>query len=195
MLTVTGCTGGAPNPTMPPATTAAPAPVSPTPTGRTYQASALDLCNKTDLAPLADLSLKVEKRDDSPPNGGPGAACFFQLKTADGHLASLRVEAMVLGSQEEAVKAFNSQQNVTVLKPDATISGLGDQAEGRTLDSEPSGFKQSEYMVHLRSGNMTVKAWISVGGNAYTPKQTLATKAETIARATFTTASTAWLQP
>jgi len=115
------------------------------------------------------------------------------MKSADGNLSTLRVEAIVLSSVEEATRAFQSQQNVSVTKPDGPVSGLGDQAEGRTLDSD-QGFKQSEYMVHLRSGNMTVKAWISVGGKAFTPKQTLATKMDALARATLTTVSSAWKQ-
>jgi hypothetical protein len=191
-LTVAGCTQEPPSPTPTPAASTAPE-ASASPAGPTYKASTLDLCAKTDLAPLADLSLKLEGKDDSPPNGGPGAACFFKFKTAGGHLASLRVEAMAVSSAEEAEKAFKSQQNVSVMKSDGPVSGLGDQAEGRTLDSEP-GFKQSEYMIHGRVGNLTFKAWLSVGGNAFTPKTTLAPKVNTIAKALLTTASSAWLQ-
>lgn len=190
VLTVAACTGGSPSPTTAPTTSA---PGSPTPAAPTYKASSLDLCNNTDLAPLADLSLKVEGTDNSPPTGGEGSACLFKMKTADGFLAGVRVEAMVVGSADEAQRAFQAQQNVSVMQTDGPISGLGDEAEGRTLDSEP-GFKQSEYMVHMRAGNMTVKAWISVGGKEFTPKQTLAAKMDTMARAAFATTSAAWKQ-
>lgn len=190
-LTVAACSEGTPSPTTDPATTAPAA--SATASGPVYKASSFDLCNNTDLAPLADLSLKVEGNDNSPPIGGEGSACMFTMKSADGNLSSLRVEAMVLASVDEAQRAFQSQQNVSKMKSDGAVSGLGDQAEGRTLDSEP-GFKQSEYMVHMRSGNMTLKAWISVGGKAFTPKEKLATKADAILRATFAKVSGVWKQ-
>jgi hypothetical protein len=187
-LTVAGCTGG-----DPPAASSPGASTATAAAGPVYKASSLDLCNRTDIAPLADLKLKVEGTDNSPPVGGPGSACLWRMKSADGNLSTLRVEAIVLSSAEEATRAFQAQQNVSVMKSDGPISGLGDQAEGRTLDSE-QGFKQSEYMVHLRSGNMTVKAWISVGAKAFTPKQTLAAKMDALARATLATVSSAWKQ-
>jgi hypothetical protein len=113
------------------------------------------------------------------------------MKSADGNMSTLRVQAVVHSSVDEATRAFQAQQNVSNLKPDGPISGLGDQAEGRTLDSD-QGFKQSEYMVHLRTANMTVKVWISLGAKAFTPKQTLAPKMDALARSTLATVSSAF---
>ncbi|HEX6684949.1 MAG TPA: hypothetical protein VF062_19325, partial [Candidatus Limnocylindrales bacterium] len=130
-LTVSACTGGDPqaspsNPppsTPPPTTLAAAAPA--------FKASALDLCHRTDIAPLADLSLKVDGTDNSPP-AGDGSVCLWRMRSADGNLSTLRVEAIVLPSAGDAARAFQAQQNVSVMKADTQIGGLGDQAEGRT---------------------------------------------------------------
>lgn len=191
-LALAACTNGGTTPTgtpsTPPATSAAAAAPAP------YKASPLDLCNSLDLAPLAALSLKVEGRNSEPPVGNPGSACLVTLKTADGHLASLRVEAMVLSSVEEAKRTYVSEQSVTKLKLDREITGLGDQAEARSLESESSGLKQSEYMVHMRTGNMTVKTWVSVGGKAYVPKEVLAPAVEAVQRAVLAKVQQAWKQ-
>ena len=190
-LTVSGCSGGdTPPPSTPQAGASSPAVAS----GTVYKASSLDLCNRTDIKALtADLKLTVDGTDNSPSPEGPGAACLWRMKSADGNMSTLRVQAVVHSSADEATRAFHAQQNVTNLKPDGPISGLGDQAEGRTLDSESErGFKQSEYMVHLRTGNLTVKTWITLGAKEFTPKQTLATKMDALARATLTTVSSAF---
>jgi hypothetical protein len=158
-----------------------------------YKASPLDLCQLTDIKALAaDLKLTVNGNDNSPSPEGPGAACLWRMKSADGNMSTLRIQAVVHSSEDEATRAFQAQQS-NILKSDGPISGLGDQAEGRTLDSDV-GFKQSEYMVHLRTGNLTAKAWISLGAKEYTPKQTLATKMNELARTTLATVSGAWKQ-
>jgi hypothetical protein len=191
-LTLAGCTGSE---TPPPSSSPQPAASSPAAASATvYKESPLDLCAQTDVKALtADLKLTVDSTDNSPSPEGPGAACMWRMKSADGNMSTLRVQAVVHRSADEATRAFQAQQNVSNLKADGPISGLGDQAEGRTLDSD-QGFKQSEYMVHLRTGNMTVKAWISLGAKEFTPKATLAAKMDALARTTLTTVSSAWKQ-
>lgn len=192
-LTLAGCSSSDTPPPSPPQT-AASSPAPPAASGTTYKQSPLDLCNNTDIkALILDLRLVVDSTDNSPSAEGPGSACMWRMKSADGNMSTLRVQAVVHSSGDEATRAFQSQQNVSNMKADGPISGLGDQAEGRTLDSD-QGFKQSEYMVHLRTGNMTVKAWISLGAKEFTPKQTLATKMTDLAKSTLTTVSSAWKQ-
>lgn len=189
-LTVSGCSGGE---TPPPTSSPQPAVSSAAPASAVYKVSPLDLCQATDIKALAaELKLTVNGTDNSPSPEGPGAACLWRMKSADGNMSTLRVQAVVHSSAEEATRAFQAQQS-NILKSDGPISGLGDQAEGRTLDSD-LGFKQSEYMVHLRTGNLTAKAWISLGAKAFTPKQTLATKMNELARTTLATVSSAWKQ-
>ncbi len=193
LLTVAGCDRASPSPTPSPTPTTASA-AAPSPAGSTFQASTLDLCAKTDLAPLADLALKLDDKDSSPPNGGPGEACLFTFKTADGHLASLRVEAMALSSVEEAAKNFTSVQRMGEMKSDGPVSDLGDQAQARTLDSSYPDLKESQYKIHGRSGNLTFQVWVSVRGSAFTPKDKLAPKVHTIAQALLAMVTSAWLQ-
>ncbi|HZM75808.1 MAG TPA: hypothetical protein VFC19_08785 [Candidatus Limnocylindrales bacterium] len=187
-LILAGCTkSDTPPPSSPRAKASSPAASS-----TVYQESSLDLCGGTDIKALtSDLKLTVDSTDNSPSAEGPGAACMWRMKSADGNLSSLRVQAVVHRSADGAIRAFQAQQNVSNMKSDGPISGLGDQAEGRTLDSD-QGFKQSEYMVHLRTGNMTVKVWISLGAKDFTPKATLATKMDALARATLATVTGAW---
>lgn len=190
-LTLAACSeGDTPPPSSPQASTSSAAVVSTT----VYKESPLDLCGGTDVKALsADLKLTVDSTDNSPSPEGPGAACMWRMKSANGNLSSLRVQAVVHKSADEAVRAFRAQQSVSNMKTDGPISGLGDQAEGRTLDSD-QGFKQSEYMVHLRTGNMTMKVWISVSAKEFTAKETLASKMTGLARTTLTTVSSAWKQ-
>jgi hypothetical protein len=191
-LTLAGCTD---SDTPPPPPSPQPGVSSPAAASATvYKEAPLDLCTKTDVKTLvSDLKLTVDSTDNSPSAEGPGSACLWRMKSADGNMSTLRVQAVVHRSSDEAVRAFQAQQNVSNMKADGPISGLGDQAEGRTLDSD-QGFKQSEYMVHLRTGNMTVKAWISLGAKDFTPKATLAAKMNELAKATLAAVSTAWKQ-
>ncbi|PYC65560.1 hypothetical protein C7C45_28230 [Micromonospora arborensis] len=141
------------------------------------------MCKRTDLRPLADLSLTVARTDPTPPLGRPGVACLFELRTKDGHEANLRVEASTPVSAEEARLLYRSTGQVTVMTPVGVIAGVGDEAEAFTRRSEP-GFKYAEYMVHARMGNLVVKVWLAVGGASYVATETLAPKALTVLRAT-----------
>jgi hypothetical protein len=153
-------------------------------TGRLYRATDLDLCTRTSLAPLADLSLTVQRTDPTPPRSAPGAACLFEMRTEDGHIASLRVEAATPPSIQEAQRLYRATEQVTVMQPDGSISGIGDEAEGFSKQSEP-GFKYSEYLVQARTGNLVAEVWLAVGGKDFVPKQTLAARSRTILAATL----------
>jgi hypothetical protein len=185
-LAVAGCSGGAVQPpaaptsgspvTVPTSTTSAAASAGPA-----YNATGLDLCAKTDTAQLSGLSLTVDRADAKAPTSGPGAACLFNLRTADGHKASLLVEASTPPSTQDAERLFRSKAAVTVMTSEGAVTGLGDEAEAFSKESQP-GFKYSEYLVHARSGNLVVKVWLAVGGNEFTPKATLAARSQAIAK-------------
>ncbi|MEU7923262.1 hypothetical protein [Micromonospora zamorensis] len=150
-----------------------------------YDATNLDLCRRTDLAPLADLSVKVARTDPKPPLGRPGSSCLFEMRTADDHQANLLVEASSLTSVEEAGRLYTATQQVTGMTADGPVPGLGEQAEAFVKRSDP-GFKYTEYMVHARGANLVVKVWLAIGGGSYLPKEVLAAKALEILKATFT---------
>ncbi|MBQ1009382.1 hypothetical protein KBX53_00100 [Micromonospora sp. M51] len=141
------------------------------------------MCKRTDLRPLAELSLTVTRTDPKPPLGQPGAACLFEMRTKDGHQANLRVEAATPVSEQEARLLYRATAQVTVMTPAGAISGVGDEAEAFTRRSEP-GFKYAEYMVRARTGNLVVKVWLAVGGASYAATETLASKALTLLKAT-----------
>ncbi|WP_237747064.1 hypothetical protein [Micromonospora lupini] len=183
----TAACDGASAPVSPPTAGAATSSVASTApaasVGPVYRAQDLELCKRTDLRPLAELSLTVARTDPKPPLGQPGAACLFEMRTKDGHEASLRVEASTPANAEEARLLYRSTGRVTVMTPVGGISGVGDEAEAFTRRSEP-GFKYAEYMVHARMGNLVVKVWLAIGGASYVATETLAPKALTLLRAT-----------
>jgi hypothetical protein len=152
--------------------------------GPSYDATGLNLCDRTNLGPLADLSLKVERANPAPPLSEGRPTCLFEMRTATGQMANLLVQVATPRSIEEAQGIYRAQGGSGNEPPDAQLSGIGDQAEGFRKESQP-GFKYSEYTVHARNGNLVVKVWLAVGGNDFTPTQTLATKAETILKATM----------
>jgi hypothetical protein len=178
---LTAPTGGSPVP-VPSVPTSLPSGTAPGATGPTYDATGLDVCAKADVGQLTDLSLTVERSDSKAPTSAPGAACLFELRGPDGRKATLLVEASTLTSPQDAEKLFRATRNVTVMTFDGEVKGIGDQAEGFAKESQ-SGSKNSEYLVHARSGNLVVKVWLTVGGNDFTPKATLATKAQAILKA------------
>ncbi|WP_444951062.1 hypothetical protein [Micromonospora ureilytica] len=151
--------------------------------GPIYRAQDLDLCKRTDLRPLADLSLTVARTDPKPPLGHPGAACLFEMRTKGGYQANLRVEASTPASAEEARLLYRATAQVTVMTPAGVVTGVGDEAEAFTRRSDP-GFKYAEYMVRARTGNLVVKVWLAAGGTSYAATETLASKALTLLRAT-----------
>ncbi|MFG3640769.1 hypothetical protein ACGF3C_10950 [Micromonospora sp. NPDC047762] len=164
----------------------APATSSPPPAvDSLYDATNLDLCRRTDLAPLADLSVKVARTDPKPPLARQGSSCLFAMRTADDHQANLLVEASSLTSAEEAGRLYTATQQVTAMTADGFLADVGEEAEGFVKRSDP-GFKYTEYMVHARGANLVVKVWLAVGGDSYLSKQVLAAKALAILKATYT---------
>ncbi|MET8358923.1 hypothetical protein [Micromonospora sp. NPDC005171] len=151
--------------------------------GPMYRAQDLELCKRTDLQPLAELSLTVVRTDPKPPLGQPGASCLFEMRTKDGHQANLRVEAATPASEQEARLLYRATAQVTVMTPAGVITGVGDEAEAFTKRSEP-GFKYAEYMVRARTSNLVVKVWLALGGASYAAAETLASKALTLLKAT-----------
>ncbi|MEQ4301169.1 hypothetical protein ABNF97_07220 [Plantactinospora sp. B6F1] len=189
LLTATACTTGPAEPTAapsPPAGTESVPNTSATPDGpgRTYDAVGLDLCARTSLAPLADLSLTVQQKIPKQPTSAPGAACLFEFRARGGHEASLLVEASTLGSPDEAGRLYRATQRVSGMSRDGVVAGIGEEAEGFTEQSE-SGAKRSEYMIHSRAGNLVLKVWLAVGGTEFTPKDVLAAKVKQLLTATL----------
>lgn len=188
VLSATGCAGDSADPTVAepttPSTGAPPEPTAGGPSGSsgvTYDAVGVDFCARTDLESLADLSLKLVKRTPKQPTSAPGAACLFELRTGSGHEASLLVEASTLSSADDAGRLYRATRQTTGMSPDGPVSGLGEEAEGFSEQSE-AGVKQAEYMIHARSSNLVLKVWLAVGGTTYTPKDVLATKVKKIAQ-------------
>ncbi|MEU8158793.1 hypothetical protein [Micromonospora parva] len=163
-----------------------PATSSPAPAvGPSYDATNLDLCRRTDLKPLAALSVRVARTDPKPPLARQGSSCLFEMRTADDHQANLLVEASSLTNAEEAGRLYRATQQVTAMTADGPVADIGEEAEGFLKRSDP-GFKYTEYMLHARAANLVVKVWLAVGGDSYLPKEALAAKALTILKATFT---------
>jgi hypothetical protein len=182
-LTLTGCsTGVDPLPSIsvtPPAS----APASTT-TAVRYTATGLDLCARTDLAPLADLNLTVDRKTPKPPPSGAGASCLIDMHTPTGQQARLLVEAATPASAEDAESVYRGTARATALKAEGPVTGLGDQADAFALESDV-GFKNSEYMIVARRSNLVVTVLLGVGGTAFTPKQAMATKVRALADATL----------
>lgn len=116
------------------------------------------------------------------------------MTTSDGRMASLRVEAVALGSAAEAERLYRAERSVTRMTLDGPVSGLGEEAEAFEIRTEP-GFKYAEYKIHVRSGNLVVEVWPAVGKQTFTPKQTPAQATRAVVDATFATVSQAWRVP
>lgn len=157
---------------------------SPVRSAPAFDARSLALCTRIDLRPLAGLSVKVQSSDDKAPPSAPGSACLFELVAGGGRSASLRVEAATPASVEQAKLLYATTRDVTVMRPDGVVAGIGEEAEGFVRTSG-SGRKTSEYMVRARSGNLVIKVWLAVTGTAATPKSTLAPPVRAIASATL----------
>lgn len=149
-----------------------------------YRADDLDLCRRVNLDPLAELKVTVQRRDPTPPPSGPGAACLFEMRTAGGQPASLRVAVETPATAAEAAAVYRATGRVTVMRPEGPVEGIGEQAEAYSRESEP-GFKYAEYLIQARTGNLVVEVWLAVGGTAFTPKARLATAARAVLVATM----------
>ncbi|MEU5931124.1 hypothetical protein [Micromonospora sp. NPDC047187] len=107
-----------------------------------YDATNLDLCRRTNFAPLADLSVRVTRTDPKLPLARQGSSCLFEMRTAGDHRANLLVEASSLTSAEEAGRLYTATQQVTGMTADGPAAGVGvgEQAEAFVKRSDP-GFK------------------------------------------------------
>ena len=183
VVVTAACTSGPVQPTGPTGTPSAVVTASTAPAAA-YTAVGVDLCAKADRAPLKNLKLTVESTVAKSPTSAPGAACLFEMHTQDGHEASLLVEASTLPSAGQAEQLYRATADVTGMKPDGDVAGLGDEASSFTKRSA-SGSRQSEYLVHSRTGNLVVKVWLAVGGDSYVPEGELAGPARTITGTTI----------
>jgi hypothetical protein len=156
-----------------------------------YQEGTVNLCEKTDLAPIAPVKLTVKTKSPAPPQAGPGEACLFDGTSPSAKPASLRVEAVVVADAAQAQQLYKAQLHTTRMQPDGPIGGLGDEAEGLALETTP-GFKYSEYRIHLRRDNLVIEVWLAVGGDEFVPKATLQPMVLSVAAATLSTVDTAW---
>ena len=182
-----GCTGEAePQPPAatpaPPATSGLPAPSGP---AADYDATGVRLCDATDLTPLKKLGLTARKTAAKAPASAPGSACLFTLRSKDGHDGSLLVEAATPESAEQAELLYRATGSVTDMVDEGALPGLGDEAEGFSGQSTASGEKTTECLVHARTGNLVVKAFLTVGGDDYPNKQAVAAPAREIVAGTI----------
>ncbi|MEJ3742798.1 hypothetical protein WEI85_05870 [Actinomycetes bacterium KLBMP 9797] len=184
------CNGGSRGPdktlaSSPPAVGSGPAPTVVSPR---YDAVGIDLCGRTDLDPLAGLSLVPRASEPQLPPSGPGAACLFTLRAPGGHAAGLRVEAATPATVEDAGRLYRATALVTSMEPAGRVVGLGDEAEAFVRWSD-FGFRYAEYLVRARHANLVTKVWVAVGGDRFVPEQRLAVATMAITRATLALAS------
>ncbi len=192
VLASAGCTKPQPDPVPPlPPTTSAP--TSSAEAAVPYRLNVLDLCKRTDLAPLQDFSFKVKSTDPRSPMLGAGESCVFEFDTPSGQPATLQVQALAPPSVLEAMRMYTAQRG-TRMTPDGAVSGVGEQAEGFTIQTEPKpGFKYGEYRIQARKANLVLDVWLAVGGSTFVPKETLAAKVLAILKNTLATVDEAWL--
>jgi hypothetical protein len=191
VLALSACTSSPPSTPSTSAPTSAP-PGSAAAAAPSYRYQpGVNLCEKTDVGVVAPLNLTVKSKSGTPPQAGPGEACLIEATSPSGRPASLRVEAVVLPNADTAKQLYKTQHETTRMQPDGAISGLGDEAEGLTLQTDP-GFKYAEYRVHLRRDNLVIEVWLAVGGDDFVPKATLQAMARTVAAATLSLADGAW---
>jgi len=193
-LALAACTGGTPTST---ASSAVPAgspsaTASPTRAAAAYRYVDLDLCTVTDLAPLAGLKLTLKEKKRSLPlgrNQGEGETCLHEFTTAGGDVARLTVEAVLAKTMAEAEVIFPVAARG--MQSDGSLTGGWDQGEAATLNTL-EGSKQTQYLVHLRSGNLYLRVWLAVNGDSYVAKDKLAGPAKAIAEQTYATVTRYW---
>jgi hypothetical protein len=190
-VTLSACKPDPPARNVPPDTSASSAPASPSPSrAPTYQATGFDVCAQADRGPLAGLGLTVDRTTPRQPATGPGASCLFDLHTADGHPAMLLVDAITPSTVEQARDVYASARRITAMTFDGDIAGVGDEADGFTANAQLD-FKNAKYLAQGRIGNLVVEVGLSVGGDTFAPKETLATPAVAMVKSTLAKVPTA----
>ncbi|MEU5937419.1 hypothetical protein [Micromonospora sp. NPDC047187] len=174
----------------PPPGTATPAVTQSLVPARSFNATGLRLCEHREMLPLAALSLTVRREDPTPPLTAPGAACLFEMETADGHEANFRVEASTPASAEEAVQLYGTARQGASMRREGGLEGIGDEAEAYTRQSQP-GFKYAEHMAQARENNLVVQVWLAVGGDEFVPTKLLAQETVKALRRTLALVPTA----
>lgn len=192
-LAAAGCTK-TPNDPVPP--TAAPPSAVSTPEAEEkvpYRLNVLDLCQRTDLQPLQEFSLKVKSTDGRSPMLGTGESCVFELESPNGKPATLQVQAFAPPSVQEAKRLYTAQRGKRMTS-DGAVSGVGEEAEGFTIQTEPEpGFKYGEYRIQARNANLLVDVWLAVGApDAFIAKETIAAKVLAILKTTLATIDDNW---
>jgi hypothetical protein len=69
--------------------------------------------------------------------------------------------------------------------PEGAVADLGEQAEAFSAQSTAGGGKTTEYLMHARTGNLVVKTFLTVGGDDYVTKQSLAGPCRELTAATM----------
>jgi hypothetical protein len=152
-----------------------------------YDASALQLCTSTDIAPLAALQLRVQSKSPVAAPGGAGSSCFFDLLTATGEPASLTVTGSTFESADQATHYYEQRNlNSDGAAHASPLAGLGEQASGDWLQEDlKDGLKQSIYGLTATDANLFVEVEISVAGRPPVSAQSLAGPARAFAEATL----------
>ncbi len=192
-LAATGCTKAQPDP-VPPLVPSSAAATQPAEETVPYRLNVLDLCQRTDLQPLQEFSLKVKSTDGRSPMLGAGESCVFEFDSPSGRPATLQVQALAPPSVAEAKQLYTAQRG-TRMTSDGPISGVGEQAEGFAIQTEPTpGFKYGEYRIQARKANLVLDVWLAVGANdAFIAKEKLAAKVLAILKTTLATVDDSWM--
>jgi hypothetical protein len=152
--------------------------------GPLFAAAGLALCERTDLAPLAGLSLRVRESWQEPAAAAPGTRCRYTLATPDGHRgAVVHVSAVTPATAGQAVQIHDATAAATSLPLVGPVA-VGQQA---TAFARAGGWtvQVSQYLICARSGNLVVTVWLKVFGRQPTPVADLAEAVRALTAATL----------
>jgi hypothetical protein len=150
----------------------------------------LDLCAKTDLTPVANTKAKVDKKEDA---RSGDAGCYFKMRTLAGRDATMLVTITTLESVDEAKHMCQvlrkSSQEMSGMTPEGSVSGLGEESDGFSLEEDKKAYQEAQYRIRARFENRVIEVWLGVFGKPFIPKATLAEQARTVVQATAALAS------
>jgi len=207
-LTLGACRRNRPSPPAPVSSelgnwTPIPAP-PPAPSGPLRPVQGLDLCGKTDLTRLADMKVKVDKKNlvlvdakgavrKDVPNAD--AECSFKMRTRSGRDALMLVTINTLVSVEEAkfmlqaLRRSSQEGRGNGMNPEGSLSGVGEEADGFSLETDKKAYQEAQYLIRARFENRVVEVSLGVFGKPFIPKATLAEQVRTVLQATAALAS------